>query len=101
MQEVDSFRKQNIEPKVRVIGYSHGGNVCLYTAKVAQKAQENGLSIDELILIGMPVQSETDHLINDPMFKKIFHIYSRGDRIQKLDFFSFNRFFLEKILRQH
>lgn len=98
-QEVDSYRKQKIEPKVRIIGYSHGGNVCLYIAKVAQKAKENALSVDELILLGMPVQSETDHLVNDPMFKKIFHIYSRGDRIQKLDFFSFNRFFSRRIFK--
>jgi hypothetical protein len=49
--------------------------------------------------MGMPVQSETDHFINDPMFKKVFHIYSRGDRIQKLDFFSFNRFFSRRIFK--
>ena len=38
-------------------------------------------------------------MVNDPVFEKIYHIYSRADRIQKLDFFSFNRFFSRRLFR--
>ena len=49
--------------------------------------------------MGVPIQKETDHLVHDPFFKRIYNIYSRGDRIQKLDFFSFDRFFSDRIFK--
>lgn len=93
-KELETFKARGINPKIRLIGYSHGGNVLLNLGRVHQ--QETSLAhfqVHELILLGTPVQTETDHLVNDPMFEKIYHIYSRADRIQKLDFFSLNRFF--------
>lgn len=99
-EKVAELKRQGINPKVRIIGYSHGGNVLLNLALVRQ--QENNpypLEVDELFLLGVPVQSETDYLVNDPMFKQIYHIYSRGDRIQKLDFFSFKRFFSRRLFK--
>ncbi len=94
LTECAKFKKQGITPKIRLIGYSHGGNVLLNLALVHRNHPElDNLVIDELVLLGMPVQRETDYLINDDMFKAIYHIYSKADRIQKLDFFSLNRFF--------
>jgi len=88
------FWEQDIYPKVRLIGYSHGGNVCLNLAAIRQdKYPLSPLTIDELILLGCPVQTETDYLVTDQIFKKIYHIYSKADRIQRIDFFSFNRCF--------
>lgn len=99
-QKVAELKVQGINPKVRIIGYSHGGNVLLNLALVRQREQNpHPLEVDELFLLGVPVQSETDYLVNDPMFKKIYHIYSRGDRIQKLDFFSFKRFFSRRLFK--
>lgn len=93
-QELETYWQQNIYPKVRLIGYSHGGNVCLNVAAVRQNKEPlSPLSIDELILIGMPIQTETDYLVTDQIFKKIYHIFSKADRIQRIDFFSFNRIF--------
>ncbi len=98
--KIDEFKAKNITPKIRLIGYSHGGNVLLYLALVRQlEPTYKPLQVNELILLGMPVQSETDFLINDPIFEAIYHIYSRGDRIQKLDFFSVNRFFSRRIFK--
>jgi hypothetical protein len=57
---------------------------------------DSALVIDEAILLGMPVQKETANYITDPVFKKVYHIYSGCDRVQCLDFFSFNRFFSGK-----
>jgi len=104
IKELDIFWKQGIYPKIRLIGYSHGGNVCLNLAAVRQdKYPLSALTIDELVLLGCPVQTETDYLIADQIFKKIYHFYSRADRIQRIDFFSFNRFFSRRHFqnRQH
>jgi hypothetical protein len=92
--EVTKFRAQGIEPEVRVIGYSHGGNVCLNLGAVRQNEDvDQTINIDELVMLGAPIQCETDFLLADPIFKRVYQIYSRGDRIQKLDFFSTKRFF--------
>lgn len=94
VKELNTFWEQNIYPKVRLIGYSHGGNICLNLAAIRQdKYPLSPLTIDELILLGCPVQTETDYLVTDQIFKKIYHIYSQADRIQRIDFFSFNRCF--------
>jgi hypothetical protein len=80
--------------RFRLICYSHGGSVGLNLATVKyEKYQEDPLSIDELILVGTPIQHETDFLIFDPIFKKVYHIYSKKDYVQKLDCFSCRRFF--------
>lgn len=100
-EKVASLKKQGYSPKIRIIGYSHGANVCLNLACV-QLLEDvpKDLSLDELILIGMPVQNETDYFVSSPMFKKVYHIYSRGDRIQKLDFFSTKRFFSRRVFKE-
>ncbi len=89
---VKEFQSQGIQPKIRIIGYSHGGNVVLNIGAVHHKDRRTStLSIDEAVLLGMPVQEETDYWINDPIFKHVYHFYSNKDRVQKLDFFSPSR----------
>jgi hypothetical protein len=96
----ENYWNLGIYPKVRLIGYSHGGNVCLNVAAARQNTDpQSKLSIDELILIGVPIQTETDYLSNDPFFKKIYHFFSQTDRIQRIDFFSFNRVFSRRYFR--
>jgi hypothetical protein len=96
----EKYWTQGIFPKIRLIGYSHGGNVCLNIAAARQNTMpESTLSIDELILAGVPIQTETDYLSNDPIFKKIYHFFSQTDRIQRIDFFSFNRVFSRRYFR--
>lgn len=86
------------KPRVRLVAYSHGGNVCLNLAAVRVKEKRDlAVMVDELILVGVPIQVETDHYVADPLFKVAYHIYSRDDRIQKMDCFSFNRFFSRRI----
>ena len=98
---VADFKAQGIDVNVRIIGYSHGGNVLLNMALARQRNPFlSPLTVHELVLLGMPVQQETDYLINDPLFEKIIHIYSRGDRIQKLDFFSCHRFFSRRLFKK-
>lgn len=99
-QESKRIQALGKTPRIRLISYSHGGNFCLNLAyaKPAEKEMAT-LVVDELILMGVPIQKETDYLSNDPLFKRIYNIYSRGDRIQKLDFFSFDRFFSSRTFR--
>ncbi|MDR3550878.1 MAG: hypothetical protein P4L31_05650, partial [Candidatus Babeliales bacterium] len=100
-KEVNHYLSLGITPKIRVVGYSHGGNVVLNLGGIRQKEPVNkGLVIDETVLLGTPIQSETDYLINDSLFKKIYNIYSTGDRVQKLDFFSFGRFFSQRVFKE-
>lgn len=86
--ELAHLEQRGIKPRIRLIGFSHGGNVAL---QVAQHAPAQWC-IDELILIGTPVQKDTDHLITRPCFKKIYHLYSLADYIQNADLISSNYF---------
>jgi hypothetical protein len=82
-----------VAPRVRLIGFSHGGNVVLNLAAVREREKHLlPLQIDETLLLGMPVIPETAPLVSHPLFKKIYHFYSPGDAIQRSDFFSFKRF---------
>ncbi len=94
-QEVQRLKNtyKNKDIRIRLIGYSHGGNVALNLGAIHQDLYPTSpLSIDELILIGTPIQHDTDYMINDPIFKKVYNIYSYSDRVQKIDFFSWKRF---------
>lgn len=91
---IKKIEKEGKKPFVRIISYSHGGNLALQLGAIhVTKPPSEQFDIDELFLLGTPVQVETDYLINSPIFKKIYNVYSKADRIQQLDFFSFKRFF--------
>ena len=101
-KEIKKVQQQYDNPsiKVRIIGYSHGGNVSLNLGLVHQKEfPQSTLRVDELVLLGTPVLTDTDHLINDEIFNKIFNLYSLSDRVQKLDFFSPKQFFASRVFR--
>lgn len=86
-------QEAGVVPRVRLIGFSHGGNVVLNLAAVREREKQIvPLQIDETLLLGMPVIPETAPLVSHPLFKKIYHFYSPGDAIQRSDFFSFKRF---------
>jgi hypothetical protein len=91
------YKDAGYRPRIRLIGYSHGGNLALQLGAIYKtKSKDEHFFIDELWLLGTPIQVETDYLINSPVFKKVFNFYSRADKVQTLDFFSFKRFFSQK-----
>lgn len=93
-QETAKFRAQGLNPKIRLIGYSHGGTVILKLALVKQTEHlQPNFTINEAFIFGTPIQFDTDYLIADPLFGKVYNIFSRSDRVQKLDFFSCGQFF--------
>lgn len=93
-KEKAALKKKGLDVKIRLFGYSHGGNVNLNLAAAKKKFfPHSKLVIDEVVNLGTPVITDSDYLINDPMFKKIFHMYSLYDRVQPLDVFAPKQFF--------
>src|SRR3990167_4790720 len=84
--EVKIYNGSGINTRIHLIGYSHGGKVCINLAQITPK--DTTLCIDELILLGTPIQRCSLNLIKHPMFKKIYNIYSQGDSVQTMDWFS-------------
>ncbi|MCL4361621.1 DUF2974 domain-containing protein [Candidatus Dependentiae bacterium] len=76
---------KKVSGKIILIGHSHGGNVALHLAEVAEKNNDTSLQIDKLVLMGTPVQHVTEHLANSDIFKKVISLFSRTDNIQVLD----------------
>lgn len=77
-------KEYGVTPTIRLITHSHGGNVALNLAYVKNPA-DTEFAIDELILLACPVQAKTAPCIKDPLFKKIYSLYSTRDFIQILD----------------
>ncbi len=99
-KEVCKLKKENYTPHIRLVSYSHGGNVALNLALIHKDNFPNSnLFIDELVLVGTPIVQESDYLINDPIFGKVFNVYSLKDRVQPLDLFAANQLFSERIFR--
>lgn len=46
------------------------------------------ITIDELIMLGTPIQVETINVVTSPIFKNVYSFYSEHDSIQNLDFIS-------------
>lgn len=47
---------------------------------------KNIFQVDELVMLGTPIQEETSLFTVSPFFKKTFNIYSDGDIVQGMDF---------------
>lgn len=73
--------KYGIEPTIRIIAHSHGGNVTLNMCNIDAAPP---FTIKSLILVACPVQEKTMHLISTPMFKRVYSLYSSFDIVQVL-----------------
>lgn len=93
-KEIIYLKKHNITADIRIVGYSHGGNIALCLSHAHQHHfPESTLKINELILVGTPIKKDIDFLIHDPLFEKVYNIYSGRDRVQKIDLISRNQIF--------
>lgn len=72
------------DPEIILISHSHGGNVILHLAEIVDP-EGFELKIAKAILLACPVQKQTAHLINAPMFKRIYSLHSHADLIQIAD----------------
>lgn len=81
-----TLKKEGRLPKVRFISYSHGANLTLNLADLRDtEFCKDSFLIDELIVIGLPIQAVTTRQVQSPLFKDVYSIYSRGDKIQRVD----------------
>jgi hypothetical protein len=74
-------QKFNVDPIIRLITHSHGGNVALNLARI-HALRKDTLSIDALVLLACPVQYETKKLVESDLFKKRYALYSSLDMVQ-------------------
>jgi len=94
-KEIQKFKAQNIQPKLRIIGFSNGGRVILQLGLINEKM--NGtLTVDEVMLFGTPIHQGMDYLTKYQCFKSIYNFYSNKDFVQKLDLLSEGSFFSKR-----
>lgn len=53
-------------------------------------------NIEHLVLLGMPVQPETDFAVASSLFDAVYHCYSLCDRVQPSDWVSTSRYYSEQ-----
>jgi len=82
---VDYYIQYDVIPKVRLIGYSHGGNVVLHTANyLPLYADMHDVEVEAWIF-GTPVQVISHDLVNSEHFSSIYSIFSKKDIVQVID----------------
>jgi len=86
-QDLDSllvnYKKKYRSVKLRLIGFSHGGNVilnCMSHLPFSCKGIET-----EVVLIATPIQESNKWYVNTPYVKRVYSLYSDGDWIQRID----------------
>lgn len=83
LQEV--YGKDNVS--LIILAHSHGGNVALYLGE-AEISFKKKLVVDQLVLLGTPIQVETECLVQSPVFRSVYNIYSKSDWVQVIDVIS-------------
>jgi len=80
---VRQYRKKFDEVKVRVIGFSHGGNIILNMIQCLPFFCKN-TELD-VVFLGIPVQELTRSFINNAWVNRAFSFYSDADWMQVMD----------------
>ena len=78
-------KKHNVIPKIRLLGFSHGGNVVLHTANYLPFKIDGQVVDVEIWLFGTPVQKKNKHLVNSTNFARVYSFYSKKDWLQRMD----------------
>lgn len=90
-KEIERLKKLGMEVTLELVTYSHGGNVALYLPLVEGNLSTSStpsLIINQLTMLACPIQPSTDYLVAEPMFKKVYNIFSSEDFVQQWDFFT-------------
>ncbi|MBA3751886.1 hypothetical protein H0X06_03785 [Candidatus Dependentiae bacterium] len=99
-QKIAHFKRAGKNPKIRLIGFSHGATLLLNLADIRNKEfSQDSFSVDEVYLIGLPVTRITSRQAHSSLFKAIYSIYSRQDKVQKLDIFSSQEFSSHRLFK--
>ena len=79
------YALHGVQPKIRLIGFSHGGNVILHTANFLTPLVQEQLVKTEIWLFATPVQKINHDLINSDNFHKVYSVFSESDWMQRMD----------------
>ncbi len=79
------YQMHGVVPKIRLLGFSHGGNVLLHTANYLPLIVNEQPAEVEIWLFGTPVQHANKSLVNSKKFNKVYSFYSQADWIQRMD----------------
>ncbi|MGZ6254718.1 MAG: hypothetical protein ACXWL5_01900 [Candidatus Chromulinivorax sp.] len=82
---IDYYLTHGVIPKIRLLGYSHGGNVILNMAHYIPLYADLDDVEFEVWLFGTPVQVINHDLVNSTCFTSIYSLYSKRDKVQILD----------------
>lgn len=102
INELKFLAQHKLYPTIEIIAYSHGGNVALYLPEVHHTHptyRHHPITVDRLVLLGTPIQPETDHLACSSCFKSIYHCYSTEDDVQTFDLFTSQKLFPLRIFK--
>lgn len=86
---IEEKKKAHEQLKVRLIAYSHGGTMISNFAQLrAQEFCHDTFCIDETILVGVPLNKQLSQAFSCKPFQQIFNLYSRADKVQRIDIFT-------------
>lgn len=83
-KEIECLKHAYRTVRVHVVTHSHGGNVALNLAHWEEQKNQ-GLKIHSLAMLGCPIQIETAGFAYNPVFERVFNVYSDGDIVQNSD----------------
>ncbi len=77
-------------PKVRILTFSHGGNVALEMVKLLPFFDQESVHL-ELVIVAVPVQKVTEKLIESPYIAQSYVISSTRDLVQLVDCYKYEK----------
>ena len=80
---IEEQSKEYESIKIRLVGFSHGGNVILNMISCLPFFA-SGVEL-EVVFLGTPVQEATRDLINSPWVKRAYSFYTKSDWMQRID----------------
>lgn len=89
---LDPIANESVKNMIEIMKFMGTKEQALVAADAQKKLDyvpiEKKLCIDELILLGTPIQAETEWFCRSPVFKRIYNIYSGQDEVQCIDWVS-------------
>lgn len=82
--ELYKILKSHLGP-ITLMAHSHGCNVALNIAQIAELHKDTRFKIERLILLACPVQAVTACYAKSAVFKRVYSFYSTGDLLQIAD----------------
>ena len=86
----DYEKKYGKMPKVRILTFSHGGNVALNMVKWLPFFDKKPVHL-ELVIVAVPVQKVTEKLIESPYIAQSYVISSTRDVVQLVDCYKYEK----------